>query len=80
MAAEGAVVEELLRVPNLQSPSVQLRIDAGGVVEVLSTHDQILGGPEGQVYIGCRFPATADTARRSSPRLDGWARCWPARA
>ncbi|HJV08358.1 MAG TPA: ATP-grasp domain-containing protein, partial [Acidimicrobiales bacterium] len=57
VAAEGAVVEELLRVPGLQSPSVQLRIDAGGAVEVLSTHDQILGGPEGQVYIGCRFPA-----------------------
>jgi hypothetical protein len=29
-------------------------------VEVLSTHDQILGGPSGQSYIGCRFPA--DTA------------------
>lgn len=60
VAAEGAVVEELLRVPNLQSPSVQLRIDAGGEVEILSTHDQILGGPEGQVYIGCRFPAAPD--------------------
>ncbi|HET7718991.1 MAG TPA: hypothetical protein VFK43_03415, partial [Acidimicrobiales bacterium] len=47
LAAEGAVVEELLRVPNLQSPSVQLRIGAGGEVEVLSTHDQILGGPSG---------------------------------
>jgi hypothetical protein len=58
--AEVAVVEELLRVPGLQSPSVQMRIGAGGEVEVLSTHDQILGGPEGQVYIGCRFPAVAD--------------------
>ncbi|HVL07271.1 MAG TPA: peptide ligase PGM1-related protein [Acidimicrobiales bacterium] len=55
--AEGAVVEELLRVPGLTSPSVQLRVGAGGEVEVLSSHDQILGGPEGQVYIGCRFPA-----------------------
>jgi hypothetical protein len=26
-------------------------------VEILSTHDQILGGPDGQIYIGCRFPA-----------------------
>ena len=60
VVAEGAVVEELLRVPSLQSPSVQLRIGAGGEVEVLSTHDQILGGPEGQVYIGCRFPAAPD--------------------
>jgi hypothetical protein len=55
--AEGAVVEELLRVEGLTSPSVQLRILPGGEVEVLSTHDQILGEPEGQVYVGCRFPA-----------------------
>ncbi len=57
---EGAIVEELLRVEGLQSPSVQLRIGGGEVVEVLSTHDQILGGPEGQVYLGCRFPASTD--------------------
>jgi len=54
---EGAIVEELLRAEGLQSPSVQLRIGGDGTVEVLSTHDQILGGPEGQVYLGCRFPA-----------------------
>jgi hypothetical protein len=29
----------------------------GGAVEVLSTHEQILGGPSGQTYLGCRFPA-----------------------
>lgn len=57
--ADGAIVEELLREPGLQSPSVQLRIAPGGAVEVLSSHDQILGGPENQVYIGCRFPAAA---------------------
>ncbi|MGI8983403.1 MAG: peptide ligase PGM1-related protein [Acidimicrobiales bacterium] len=59
VAAEGAVVEELLRVPGLQSPSTQLRISPAGGVDIVSTHDQILGGPEGQVYVGCRFPATA---------------------
>lgn len=57
--AEGAIVEELLRAEGLQSPSVQLRILPGGAVEVISTHDQILGEPEGQVYLGCRFPAAA---------------------
>jgi len=57
VVAEGAIVEELLRVPGLTSPSVQLRIAPGGAIEVLSSHDQILGGPEGQVYVGCRFPA-----------------------
>jgi hypothetical protein len=60
MATQGAVVEELLRHPDLRSPSVQLRIAPGGVVQVLSTHDQILGGPENHVYLGCRFPAHTD--------------------
>lgn len=54
---EGAIVEELLRAPGLRSPSVQVRVGTDGAVEVVSTHDQILGGPEDQVYLGCRFPA-----------------------
>jgi len=40
-----------------RSPSVQGRITPLGEVEILSTHDQILGGPNGQIYLGCRFPA-----------------------
>jgi hypothetical protein len=39
------------------SPSAQLRALPDGTVEVLSTHDQILGGPHGQTYLGCRLPA-----------------------
>jgi hypothetical protein len=54
---DGGVVEELLDAPGTVSPSVQLRIFADGTYEVVSTHDQILGGPRGQVYLGCRFPA-----------------------
>lgn len=72
MAAQGAVVEELLRHPELHSPSVQLRISPGGGVEILSTHDQILGGPENQVYVGCRFPAHPDyrlTIQRAALRV-----------
>lgn len=53
----GAVVEELVRHPRLESPSVQLRVTPAGDVEVISTHDQVLGGPENHVYLGCRFPA-----------------------
>ena len=60
IGAEGAIVEELVRHEPMVSPSVQLRIAPGGAVEVVSTHDQILGGPEGQVYLGCRFPADPD--------------------
>jgi len=39
---------------------VQLRITPLGKVELLSTHDQLLGGSSGQSYLGCIFPA--DTA------------------
>jgi hypothetical protein len=55
--AEGAVIEELAHSPGTLSPSVQMRVGPHGEIEVLSTHDQILGGPDDQVYLGCRFPA-----------------------
>ncbi|MCA1708949.1 MAG: carboxylate-amine ligase, partial [Actinobacteria bacterium] len=54
---DGGIVEQMLRAPGMVSPSVQLRVAPDGSVEVLSTHDQILGGPDDQVYLGCRFPA-----------------------
>jgi hypothetical protein len=53
--AAGGVVEEL--VDAVASPSVQVAIGADGEVRVLSTHDQLLGGPLGHTYQGCRFPA-----------------------
>ncbi|MBW3626488.1 MAG: hypothetical protein KY412_02635 [Actinobacteria bacterium] len=57
IAVEGAIVEELVDADGTVSPSVQLRITPGGQVELISTHDQVLGGPARQVYLGCRFPA-----------------------
>jgi hypothetical protein len=54
---EGVIVEELLRTQGVVSPSVQARIAPDGTFEIVSTHDQILGGPDDQVYLGCRFPA-----------------------
>ena len=60
LQAEGGIVEELVRRAGTVSPSVQMRIAPSGAVEVVSTHDQILGGPENQVYLGCRFPASED--------------------
>jgi PGM1 C-terminal domain len=53
----GAIVEAFVEGEEKRSPSVQGRITPVGDVEILSTHDQILGGPDGQVYLGCRFPA-----------------------
>jgi len=52
----GAIVELFLEGEK-RSPSVQGRITPLGEVEIISTHDQILGGPTGQIYLGCRFPA-----------------------
>ncbi|HYO61806.1 MAG TPA: peptide ligase PGM1-related protein [Actinomycetota bacterium] len=57
LAVEGGVVEQRLKVDGMASPSVQMRIAPDRTVEVVSTHDQILGGPDDQVYLGCRFPA-----------------------
>jgi hypothetical protein len=54
------VLEERIIGEEFRSPSVQLRITPLGKVELLSTHDQLLGGPSGQSYLGCLFPA--DTA------------------
>jgi len=51
------VVEERIMGDEIRSPSVQLRVTPLGVVELLSTHDQLLGGPSGQSYLGCTFPA-----------------------
>ncbi|MPZ59700.1 MAG: ATP-grasp domain-containing protein [Propionibacteriales bacterium] len=57
---EGAVVERLLREDLVASPSVQVRIMPDGTPGVISTHDQVLGGEENQVYLGCRFPASGE--------------------
>jgi len=51
------VVEERILGEEIRSPSVQLRVTPLGVVELLSTHDQLLGGRSGQSYLGCVFPA-----------------------
>jgi PGM1 C-terminal domain len=53
----GGVIEERIHGSEFRSPSVQLRVTPPGEVELLSTHDQLLGGPSGQSYLGCRFPA-----------------------
>jgi len=58
----GAIVEAFIEGEEKRSPSVQGYITPLGKVHIVSTHDQILGGPDGQVYLGCRFPA--DSAYR----------------
>jgi hypothetical protein len=55
--AGGGVVEELIVGEGFCSPSGQGDLRPDGLVEVLATHDQRLGGPDGQIYEGCTFPA-----------------------
>jgi hypothetical protein len=62
----GGVVEERIVGEEVRSPSVQLRITPSGSVELLSTHDQLLGGASGQSYLGCSFPADPAYARSIS--------------
>ena len=47
LADQGGIVEERIEGEDLRSPSAQLRISPSGQVEILSTHDQVLGGPHG---------------------------------
>ncbi|MCP9883105.1 carboxylate-amine ligase [Cyanobium sp. Alchichica 3B3-8F6] len=60
LGPQGALVEAWLEGgEELCSPSVQGTIHPGtaGQVEVLSSHEQVLGGASGQTYLGCSFPA-----------------------
>jgi len=54
---QGGIVEERIEGEDFRSPSVQLRMSPSGQVDIMSTHDQILGGAHGQTYFGCHFPA-----------------------
>jgi hypothetical protein len=64
LGEQGGIVEELIEGEDFRSPSAQLRISPAGQVDILSTHDQVLGGPNGQTYFGCRFPADPEYAPR----------------
>jgi hypothetical protein len=60
--ANGAVVEERVCGAQFSSPSAQVDICPGGEVVVLATHEQVLGGADDQIYLGCRFPANPSYA------------------
>jgi hypothetical protein len=66
----GGIVEERIVGRRFTSPSAQADILPGGEVRILATHEQVLGGEGGQVYLGCRFPADPAYA----PRLAAYAR------
>lgn len=57
------IVEEFIDGEIKESPSVQCRINPLGMTDVISTHDQLLGGESGQVFIGATFPANLEYTR-----------------
>lgn len=56
-ARQGGIVEAWIEGAGKRSPSVQLRVNPLGEVELISTHEQVLGGESGQVFLGSSFPA-----------------------
>ncbi len=57
---EGGVVEEFIEGDPC---SVAVRIDLDGSVDVIGTHEELMGGQDSQTYAGCRFPASSRLAR-----------------
>lgn len=53
----GGIVELFLEGEIKTSPSVQCVINPDKTIDIVSTHDQMLGGEAGQVFIGAIFPA-----------------------
>jgi hypothetical protein len=64
LAFMGGIVEAFVEGEEVTSPSVQCRVEPTGAVTIVSTHDQVLGGPHNQVFLGCRFPADPAYRRR----------------
>lgn len=58
----GGVVEAFVNGATKASPSVQCRINPLGDCKVISTHDQLIGGENDQVFLGADFPANKEYA------------------
>ena len=62
MEAMGGIVESFVDGLEKKSPSVQCNITPVGEIDIISTHDQVIGGNIGQVFLGAHFPANAEYA------------------
>lgn len=58
----GGIAEAFVEGDIKTSPSAQCRINPLGDCKVISTHDQVVGGESGQVFLGAHFPAAEDYA------------------
>ncbi|MBX7139440.1 MAG: hypothetical protein K1X63_00035 [Chitinophagales bacterium] len=60
--AMGGIVEAFIDGEEKRSPSAQCIVDPKGFAEVISTHDQLLGGESRQIFLGANFPADSEYA------------------
>lgn len=67
--AMGGIVEAFLEGEIKTSPSVQCVINPDKRIDIVSTHDQLLGGDDGQIFLGAIFPA--DEAYSVSLAIEG---------
>jgi PGM1 C-terminal domain len=58
----GGIVETFIDGEQKAFPSVQCRVTPLGETDVISTHDQVIGGESGQVFLGAHFPANKEYA------------------
>jgi hypothetical protein len=56
-ALMGGIVEVFVEGSIKMSPSAQCVINPDKHIDIVSTHDQLLGGDDGQIFIGAIFPA-----------------------
>jgi hypothetical protein len=59
----GGIVESWIEGEHKHTPSVQMRVNALGELETISSHEQVMGGPSGQIFLGSRFPADVSYRR-----------------
>lgn len=53
----GGIAEAWIEGRDKRTPSVQLRVNPLREIELISSHEQLMAGPNGQVFQGSRFPA-----------------------
>lgn len=56
------IVEAFIDAEHIAFPSVQCRITPLNETDIISTHEQVLGGESGQVFLGAHFPANKEYA------------------
>ena len=72
--ASGGVVEEMVLGRRVSSPSALADIRPDGEIRVLATHEQVLGGDNGQEFTGSSFPASPEYGADLAHHVDAVAR------